>query len=143
MDALITNFLAETRAILPVPNPDFDPAKYRPEDEGKGKIRENDKPYRTPKSAPAAAAPEKVDAALQGWRSRACTPTVKDGIVTITATGDAPFLGFAPGPLDAGATLKFRIKSNGGTGKVAWLPSPATPGTEAPQSGPRSAPAFA
>ena len=30
------------------------------------------------------------------------------------------------------ATLKVRIKSNGGTGKIAWLPSPATPAAEAP-----------
>ncbi len=132
MDTLIAKFLTETSAIQPVPNPDFDPAKYRPEEEGKGKIRDNAKPNRAPKSAPAAV-PEKVDAALQGWRARACTATVKDGIVTITATGDAPFLGFAPGPLDATAMLKVRIKSNGGTGKVAWLPSPATPAAEAPK----------
>ena len=76
---------------------------------------------------------EAQNAALQGWRARACTATVKDGIVTFTATGDAPFLGVAPGPLDAASTLKVRIKSNGGTGKVAWLPSPATPAAEAPK----------
>ncbi len=115
MDARIADFLTETSAVLPVPNPAFDPAKYRPEDEGKSKTRDKAKPDRT--------APEKVDAALQGWKARACTATVKDGIVTIGPTGDAPFLGFAPGPLSAEATLKVRIKTTGTSGKLAWLPS--------------------
>jgi arylsulfatase A-like enzyme len=35
LDAQIARFLVETEAVVPVPNPDFDPAAYRPEDEGK------------------------------------------------------------------------------------------------------------
>ena len=35
LDALIEKFLADTKAVVPVPNPAFDPAKYRPELEGK------------------------------------------------------------------------------------------------------------
>ncbi len=35
LDALIDSFLDETGAVVPVPNPAFDPAKYRPQDEGK------------------------------------------------------------------------------------------------------------
>ncbi len=34
MDALITEFLADTNAVTPIPNPNFDPARYRPELEG-------------------------------------------------------------------------------------------------------------
>lgn len=37
LDALITQFLVDTHAVVPVPNPDFDPAKYHPELEGKQK----------------------------------------------------------------------------------------------------------
>jgi arylsulfatase A-like enzyme len=37
LDGLITEFLADTKAIVPVPNPAFDPSKYRPELEGKPK----------------------------------------------------------------------------------------------------------
>ena len=34
MDALLEAFLDETKAVQPVPNPDFDPARYHPEEEG-------------------------------------------------------------------------------------------------------------
>ena len=37
LDALIEKFLADTKAVVPVPNPAFDPSKYRPELEGKQK----------------------------------------------------------------------------------------------------------
>lgn len=39
LDALIDSFLDETDAVLPLPNPKFDPAKYRPELEGKAELR--------------------------------------------------------------------------------------------------------
>ncbi len=35
LDSLIGKFLADTKAVVPVPNPALDPAKYRPELEGK------------------------------------------------------------------------------------------------------------
>ena len=47
---------------------------------------------------------------------------MKDGIVTITGNTADPFLGFAAGKLEAGAKLRLRIKSSGGTGKIEWLP---------------------
>ena len=43
MDALIENFLAETKAVLPVPNPTFNPATYKIENEGRQKAKTNDK----------------------------------------------------------------------------------------------------
>lgn len=39
LDALIEHFLAETGAVVPKPNPAFNPAKYRPELEGKPRDR--------------------------------------------------------------------------------------------------------
>ena len=33
LDALIDGFLSETGAVVPIPNPAFDPALYRPEEE--------------------------------------------------------------------------------------------------------------
>ena len=35
LDGLIEKFLVDTQAVVPRPNPAFDPARYRPEDEGK------------------------------------------------------------------------------------------------------------
>jgi len=39
LDALIEKFLKDTSAVTPRPNPDFDPTRYRPEDEGKPRPR--------------------------------------------------------------------------------------------------------
>ncbi len=120
LDALIEKFLAETKAVVPVPNPAFDPAKYRPEDEGKQR----------PKAKAKAKAPAKdeSDPKLQGWKARNCQATVKDGIVTLRGSGDAPFLGVSAGTAGP-AVLTLRVRG-GGKGKVTWL-APAQKQTEA------------
>jgi hypothetical protein len=119
LDALMEKFLADTQAVVPMPNPAFDPAKYHPEAEGKPQPRRAAQPA---KSAAAKADPGDHPQ-MQGWKPRACTAVVKDGIVTITGTGAAPFLGFAPGKLEPGAKLRFRLKGDGGSGAIAWLPA--------------------
>jgi hypothetical protein len=120
LEVLIEHFLEDTKAVVPLPNPAFDPAKYHPEDEGKSKPRRNPPPA---KSASAAIADPGDHPQMQGWKTRGCAAVVKDGIATITGTGAAPFLGFAPGKLEPGAKLRFRIKCDGGSGQVAWLPA--------------------
>jgi arylsulfatase A-like enzyme len=57
LDALIERFLADTRAVLPLPNPAFDPAKYRPEDEGKSQPKSKIRRSATPKKPGAARKP--------------------------------------------------------------------------------------
>jgi arylsulfatase A-like enzyme len=52
LDALIETFLADTKAVLPVPNPAFNPAQYHPEDEGKPAPRNKPKPKPKPKANP-------------------------------------------------------------------------------------------
>lgn len=54
LDALIEAFLKNTQAVLPVPNPAFDPAQYHPEDEGKPAL---DKPKARHKPPAGAHAP--------------------------------------------------------------------------------------
>jgi arylsulfatase A-like enzyme len=123
LDALIEKFLADTKAVVPAPNPAFDPAKYRPEDEGKQK----------PKAKAKAKAPAKdvSDPKLQGWKARNCQATVKDGIITLRGEGDAPFLGVSAGTAGpATVTLRARC-AGGGKGKVTWL-APAQKQTESP-----------
>ncbi len=39
LDALIDKFLADTKAVVPVPNPAFNPAAYHPENEGRQKAK--------------------------------------------------------------------------------------------------------
>jgi arylsulfatase A-like enzyme len=130
LDALIEHFLEDTKAVVPLRNPAFDPAKYHPEDEGKSKPRRNPPPA---KSASAAIADPGDHPQMQGWKTRGCAAVVKDGIATITGTGAAPFLGFAPGKLEPGAKLRFRLRCAGGSGKVAWLPAANANPVDAPK----------
>lgn len=95
LNSLISGFLKETEAVVPVLNPGY----VRPES--------------TPPQDP-----------LLGWKARQCSAVVRDGSLVITATGTDPFLGFAAGKLPAEAKLRFRIRSDERTGRVAWLPTP-------------------
>ena len=112
MDARIEAFLKDTGAVVPIPNPKFDPATWKLEDEGKPGIRN------APKRKPAATADDTADPKLQGWRARNSTAVVKDGIVHLTADGADPFLGFGLSQTAGPATLKVRLRSQtGGPGK--------------------------
>jgi hypothetical protein len=125
LDSLIEQFLTNTKAVRPTPNPAFDPAKYQPENEGKAK------PKATGRAKPQT--PTRDDPKLQGWKARGCTAAVTNGILRVTGTGPEPFLGFAPGKLTGETNLRFRVKCNGGSGRVAWLPSPTTNPADAPK----------
>jgi len=114
LDALISRFLADTKAVVPIPNPAFDPAKYHPELEGKQKPQT--------KSKPKTAAKDDGDPALQGWKARNCTAAVTNGIVRVSNLADDSFLGFAAGKHSGPSTVKLRIKSRGGDVHLDWLP---------------------
>ncbi len=110
LDALIEGFLKDTNAVQPIPNPNFDPAKYRPEDEGKNRVRSK-KP-----------APKKDDGKVSGWTPRNSNATLKDGIIRVQSNGAKPFLGIGAG-MSGPVTASFRIRAgNGGSGKIAWVP---------------------
>ncbi len=116
LDALIEKFLADTKAVVPAPNPTFDPAKYHPEDEGK------QKPKAKAKAKAKAPAKDESDPKLQGWKARSCTASVKDGIVTLEGNGDAPFLGVGAG-ISGPATITLRAHcARGGRGKIELIP---------------------
>jgi len=120
LDALIEKFLIDTHAVVPVPNPAFDPSKYHPELEGKQVPKGKGK---TP-SKPAAKGKGKDDGdpALQGWKARDCKAAVKDGILRITNIGDACFLGFSAGRFSGPSTVKFRLKAKTDASHFDWLP---------------------
>jgi arylsulfatase A-like enzyme len=113
LDGLIEGFLTDTKAVVPVPNPAFDPAKYRPELEGKSQ----------PKSKPKAPAKGKDDAipALQGWKARDCQAAVKDGILRLKNIGSACFLGFSAAKNSGPTIAKFRIRAKAGKSHFDWL----------------------
>ena len=122
LDALITQFLADTEAVVPVPNPAFDPAQYHPELEGKQKPRAKPQPKTAVKTAGKPSAKDDGDQALQGWKASNCTATVKGGIVSVRNLTDASFLGFAAGKHSGPSTVKLRIKAGGGDSHLDWLP---------------------
>jgi arylsulfatase A-like enzyme len=115
LDAMIETFLTDTKAVVPVPNPAFDPAKYRPELEGK----------QQPKGKAKAPTKGKDDAvpALQGWKARDCQAAVKDGILRLTSIGAECFLGFSASKHSGPTTAKFRLKAKAGSSHFDWLPS--------------------
>jgi arylsulfatase A-like enzyme len=100
LNALITKFLADTGAVIPVRNPNYRPGVAR-------------KPGG---QAVAASDP------LGGWKARRCEATVQNGIVTVTGRGDAPFLGVATGA-SGPALVRLRARcADGGSGQVEWIP---------------------
>ena len=133
MDALIEQFLTHTKAVVPQPNPKFDPAQYHPENEGKS----------VPKTAARAnakakkAAGDASDESLLGWKARGCEATVKDGVLTVRGSQAAPFLGFAAGKQSGPAVMRLRVRlAESGSGKVEWLPSAAASDTRGSNSVP-------
>ena len=118
LDTLIEGFLTDTKAVVPVPNPAFDPTKYRPELEGKQQPKGKAK-------APAKAAAkgkDDGDPALQGWKARDCQAAVKDGILRLTNIGSACFLGFSAAKHSGPTIAKFRIQAKAGSSHFDWLP---------------------
>lgn len=136
LDALISKFLIETQAVVPVMNPNFDQAQYHPELEGQaGPKKRAAAKAPAAVTTPASVAANKDDAnpALQGWKARSCEANVKDGVVTIKGKGAEPFLGIGVGTLGAESKLRARIKATGGAGKVAWLPGAQAKPEESPR----------
>ena len=108
LDAKIESFLRDTKAVLPAPNPAFNPAAYRPECEGLPQ-----------KSLPKPRPEEQAD-----WKARACTVTFTNGVVTARGAGGEPFFGFSVGAAKGPAAVRVRLRAAaGGAGKIEGVPS--------------------
>ena len=118
LDALIDRFLVDTQAVVPVPNPDFDPAVYRAEDEGKPGLKTPGKPK--PSRARRGPPPKPV----AGWKpSHDCTLALPEGSLVINSSGPDPYLSYVlPKPLAAGRfDVQITMTSNGrGRGQFFW-----------------------
>lgn len=112
LDALIEGFLAGAKAVVPIPNPAFDPTKYHPELEGKQKAKG--------KTAPSAGP--------GGWQtSKDAQLAKKDGELHIKATGGDAWISTRELPANAKGPfiVRLRIRSTaGGTGVVYFSDSP-------------------
>jgi arylsulfatase A-like enzyme len=123
LDAKIETFLKDSQAVVPLPNPKFNLAKYQPELEGKNRVG------RKP-SKKTARKKDGFDPRLQGWKARNATYTIKEGIVTLRGSGPSPFLGIGAKQFKKETVISLRLKSpHGGNGKVMWSNETSTPGT--------------
>lgn len=119
LDGLIESFLNETKAVRPVPNPNFNPDLYRPELEGVNMVgkKPTGKPRKPGKSA-------------AGWQpNHDCGLSVRDGKLVVKTWGGDPNLTYAfPKPLPSGRlTLKITLSSTADpSGELFWS------GTDAP-----------
>lgn len=127
LDALITDFLQRTNAVVPIANPAFDESKYRPELEGKRQAITGAK--RMAKQSPAGTAGRQNGKqnsdefpGLLGWKPRGCEADISDGILQIKVPKAGSFLGFAAARHRGPATVTVRMKATPGSAKVDWLP---------------------
>lgn len=105
LDDLIGEFLADTSAVVPFPNPAFDPAKYRPEDEGKPR----------PKGKPNSARVAPGGSAMRGWQTgKDATLQVREGELSLTSSGGDPWISIRRLPLAGKGpfTVRLRLRSN-------------------------------
>jgi arylsulfatase A-like enzyme len=100
LDALIDGFLRDTGALAPIPN-----SNYRAEAAPAG---------RRTGGAPAS------EKALGGWVPKAATATIRDGALVVEGDGRNPFLGLTRLKHEGPVTLRLRVRSAGGAGKVQW-----------------------
>ncbi|MEC8864684.1 MAG: sulfatase [Planctomycetota bacterium] len=126
LDKLIEEFLTGTHAVLPLPNPRFDPAKYDPKMIGKA----------IPKSAgrPKGSAPKKPKSKAEpvaGWQpSGTCLVTLKDGSLIVSSSGGDPHLSFKlPDELiQEELVLELTMASQSkGSGRVFWQEQGSSP----------------
>ena len=100
LETLIDDFLQDTGATYPRPNPAYKPVTAK--------------------------APAKSTDPLDGWKERGGKASITAGILTFKATGkpDAAFLGHGTAKMTGPASVKIRVRSqSGGAGKLASYPN--------------------
>lgn len=113
LDGLIETFLVETKAVVPIPNPAFDPAKYRPELEGK------QQPKGTAKAA-----------AKNGWTtSKQASLERRDGVPVIVSSGGDPWISAkVPAGATGPFTLSLRLRGKAKGTALVYHATPKDPG---------------
>ena len=126
LDSKIDQFLTETTAVVPVPNPRFDPTQYDPSLEGKAQPKPANPPgIKTPIPVNANSIRNENDPALKGWKVRNCRASIQEGILKLDDVKPNSFLGFAAGNHQGPTQIKFRLKAIAGPAHVDWLPGGA------------------
>jgi arylsulfatase A-like enzyme len=118
LDALIDQFLADTKAVTPVRNPAFDPAAYRPQDEGKPRLRVSGKPTTPARKEQPPGKP------VAGWSpSGDCSLALQDGALVVSSTGKDPYLSFTLPQAQPAGRYEVHVtlaSQGGGSGQFFW-----------------------
>lgn len=124
LDAMIEEFLQETEAALPLPNPKFDAAKYDPELEGKAKLRGGVSSKKGGKAKP----PGKP---VAGWQPEGTTKLKQtDGQLVVTSTGGDPHFSATLKQLAPAGDFILTVtmeSDSAGNGQVFWQQQGVTP----------------
>ncbi len=143
LDRLMESYIRDAGTVVSLPNPAFDPAKYRPEDIGvqKGGLRVSRRPH---SSEPGGTAKGKT--AVGGWRSRGKTAGLrieKGELVVHSTAGDPWITAKIDPPLEGPFVLEFEMMAASGGPCVVfggWNGGGFKPGTyiEALEGEPRA-----
>lgn len=135
LDGLIEKFLEDTGAVVPKLNEKFDPAKYRPELEGQGRIRS-----KSPKRRNRSARDRKARRAVKGWRPGGTATLELEGeVLVIRSSGGDPHLSFSLPREVAAKKLKLEVRlasDSNGPGQVFWQEKGRRPGFSRERSRP-------
>ena len=124
LDALIERHLIDTQAVLPLPNPSFDPSKYDVAQEGKARLKGS-----TKGSKKSAVKPRGKPVA--GWQpGGTCTLSASGKELLVNSTGNDPYLShrLSTAINETAFTLRFTMTSDSsGRGQVFWQERDAGP----------------
>ena len=120
MDQWITDYLAEAKVVVPLPNPKFDPAKFDPATIGvqKGGLKMPRAKSRPDQPAPVPAVRKKF---MLGWVAKNADVISKDNTLRIKAAGRQPFLANANIGVEGPVQVRLRIHTaKNGEGRLQW-----------------------
>lgn len=90
LDKLITEFLTETSAVVPLPNPQFDPTRYDPKMIGKAIPKSTKRP-----SSSGSKNPQRHAKSVAGWQpGGTCKLALKNASLILTSSGGDPHISF-------------------------------------------------
>lgn len=126
LDKLIEDFLTETKAVIPLPNPRFDPTKYDPQMIGKANRQSNARPRVSGSNTP-----QLQVKPVAGWQPSGISKlTLKGSSMIVTSSGGDPHLSFKL-PIELTQqelVLKVKMASESkGSGQIFWQEKGVTP----------------
>ena len=120
MDRLIDEYIAEAKVVVPLPNPDFDPAKFDPSLIG---VQAGGLKMPPVKKAPGMKGPPQTvrKESMLGWTGKGLDVSTDARSMKISSTHTQPFLTNASLNIDGPVLLKIRLRpAKNGKANLQW-----------------------